>query len=1333
MKKRLSSALLFGALFVASSSVFVSCKDYDDDINNLQAQIDKKADQTALEQAKTDLKAEIANLKTQLEAKDAELATLITQLQAKDAELLALINTKADQSALDATNADLANTKTDLANTKSDLANTKADLEAAKTNLQNEIARALAAESALETRIAKAEEAITSINGLIAKLQEEKVDKTTYEKEVAAIYGKIETVQTGLANSIKQLTDNLAEEVKARAAAIENLQAQITALQAFQKKVESEYATKVDLQNEINKLQQALGKQITDAQTELQNKIDKAQSDLEKSIDTTNKNLDQAKSDLKKEIGEVQDALEKKIKDLSDNVYTKAQIDAKMVEVGNMISKINGEINVLTLVAKDLRSLMFIPDAYYHGIEATKLFFMSFYKYQNVPAAAADKEEERGYNEPDTYLTGNDVARTVHKWVAGTKYGRYDSIADFKVLDFAAHYHMNPSTAKIADFKKVKILDMDREYINTRSSEALITAVDNGWSASNGDLKVNLVVNDPAKIKSVFANKQVTVFATEVTVGRTNAADTTITSDYAALYADNISGLRISHKDLDGVTAAKNTETGLENVHCGTCDLDGKPRTHLHLFATVAEARKWITETARVKDGKLGEGMDTLLYDAAEGRDLAELVETHYTTVDGKHQIFDNDQNFKDNFYYKFELTELILGTNVTSESAHASMNGSKIRATKPTTDGKSAGWEAGVIDRVTIDRVPLVRVSLILKEDRNGNKDIVVDYGYLPIRIAEKKVAPSPKSDIVVGPYTATDDWWLKKYDSCTEDMKDKNSAQPVYGYTTNWVQTEYDLISRDDVEMTREEFEANYWNVKDVIAGTEFNQYAVVRDASGNITGFTKITDPTKLVGSVNYKEDQDLLGTKTSVLKWELTACEARQWFYVNGYNSSNIATKPRLEIAIRLQSANAKYKDIYVIFAADLSKIKVTEYVAGVDKDIFGTVDFKSKQTSNYWFTTNTGTNGKDEIHAQTLSPEDQHEAQSIHLDETFADAFVGNVITNGFITTTAPDDYSKGVYAANKMTIDLIFAPENVNKEFKGYLGYTEKVFVMSVTDNGKTLQAHRKDDVTAAKQTVAIITGTTPNNEKVEYQHSAYAHALLNYRASNALNNDVLIVKIAMTAETTNPVQHDVCTGATAKCQLPLKDNTFDVRFLRPINVESADKSIYDAGAQGLQELNMRELVKLTDWRLWNATFDCPSWKDADAFAAYNYSTPMDYWFYYGIKAVKVYGADDALQGQKIANLVYTNLNQANTKENCNKILQDVNDNLELKYYPAVKTQATAAFGAADSYGKIVYKNLSSTVTDFMIKIPVSVEYIWGEITTYVYVNVSSTPVTSRR
>ena len=41
MKRKYFSALLMGALTIASVSTFTSCKDYDDDISGLQSQIDE--------------------------------------------------------------------------------------------------------------------------------------------------------------------------------------------------------------------------------------------------------------------------------------------------------------------------------------------------------------------------------------------------------------------------------------------------------------------------------------------------------------------------------------------------------------------------------------------------------------------------------------------------------------------------------------------------------------------------------------------------------------------------------------------------------------------------------------------------------------------------------------------------------------------------------------------------------------------------------------------------------------------------------------------------------------------------------------------------------------------------------------------------------------------------------------------------------------------------------------------------------------------------------------------------------------------------------------------
>ncbi len=55
MNKKFLSAILFGALMVSSTGTFVSCKDYDDDIDNINKEF-------------TDIKATIASLDASIEA-----------------------------------------------------------------------------------------------------------------------------------------------------------------------------------------------------------------------------------------------------------------------------------------------------------------------------------------------------------------------------------------------------------------------------------------------------------------------------------------------------------------------------------------------------------------------------------------------------------------------------------------------------------------------------------------------------------------------------------------------------------------------------------------------------------------------------------------------------------------------------------------------------------------------------------------------------------------------------------------------------------------------------------------------------------------------------------------------------------------------------------------------------------------------------------------------------------------------------------------------------------------------------------------------------------------
>ena len=155
MNKKFLSAILFGALMVSSTGTFVSCKDYDDDIDNLQEQINKLA-------TKEDMTSQIATLQAALDAAKTEAAAAKASAEqavakANSAESTATEAEKAAaQAALDAANAKAEAIKA----AQDEVAKVKAELEAAIDS------KFEAEKKALAKTISELTETVTKLTGL---------------------------------------------------------------------------------------------------------------------------------------------------------------------------------------------------------------------------------------------------------------------------------------------------------------------------------------------------------------------------------------------------------------------------------------------------------------------------------------------------------------------------------------------------------------------------------------------------------------------------------------------------------------------------------------------------------------------------------------------------------------------------------------------------------------------------------------------------------------------------------------------------------------------------------------------------------------------------------------------------------------------------------------------------------------------------------------------------------------------------------------------------------------------------------------------------------------
>ena len=267
MNKKFFSAILFGALTVASTSTFVSCKDYDEDIDRLQMQIDQNASSAA-----SDLAAKVAALESQISTLNAAKQDLTSQLaaakvEAANAATAALDAAKGAQSGADAANKALAEAaakvavlETKVASLESIVANlqtAKADLNAAVTDLQNQLAAVKADTKSNADAIAE----------ILAKYTE--------------LSGKISEVSTTLGARIDVIDANL-NTIKANYATKEGLNTKAAELAAMDAQLNAQIATNLKYIETI----QATVKDLAAKDAELAGKIEANYSELLGKINT---------------------------------------------------------------------------------------------------------------------------------------------------------------------------------------------------------------------------------------------------------------------------------------------------------------------------------------------------------------------------------------------------------------------------------------------------------------------------------------------------------------------------------------------------------------------------------------------------------------------------------------------------------------------------------------------------------------------------------------------------------------------------------------------------------------------------------------------------------------------------------------------------------------------------------------------------------------------------------------------------------------------------------------------------------------------------------------
>ena len=529
MNKKFLSAILFGALMVTSTGTFVSCKDFGDDIDNVQEQVNAaKSDITALQ-------SQLATLQTALTTAQS------TADAAKAAAAAAQATGDAALAAAEAANAAAAQAKADA------IAKAIEEVEALKSWVisQNYVTEEQLAEALLpiSAKISAIEE---SLDQIIVYIQE------NLEANIQTALKNIMTLQEDLA--IQQATlDNYAAIMEELGAADEELWAELTTTrEGLQESItalnnllndttEGLYgeiaSTREGLQEALSALNNIVGENYASLETE----IATTREGLQQALTALNNLLDDAKEELAAEIATTREELQEVITTLINThttdveeiqneigaIYTlvgetsthlnnliadnaaeieslwkaleanKSELKAEITENYNAIVELNSNLATLhTLVKTRLTSLLFAPSYYVDGIEAIPFRTLKYNPWINLMTANEGQETKE--------LTLSD----------GTT---------------QAAYFASPSTIDLSAIEGYNVLLNDASNLKSRATDA-ITATFNKFE--NGKLIVDLKKNS----SEVFGGlgDEFKVMALQAVLAGEEGA--TVTSDWARIY-----------------------------------------------------------------------------------------------------------------------------------------------------------------------------------------------------------------------------------------------------------------------------------------------------------------------------------------------------------------------------------------------------------------------------------------------------------------------------------------------------------------------------------------------------------------------------------------------------------------------------------------------------------------------------------------------------------------------------------------------------------------------------------------------------------------------------
>lgn len=539
------------------------------------------------------------------------------------------------------------------------------------------------------------------------------------------------------------------------------------------------------------------------------------------------------------------------------------------------------------------------------------------------------------------------------------------------------------------------------------------------------------------------------------------------------------------------------------------------------------------------------------------------------------------------------------------------------------------------VAKRSSIGRIALVRIKLV--DTKHNNK--VVSVGYAAVKITDEKADP-----IDGGSFSFDNKYTL---------VCDNNDFATV---KVTWKQMEsiYDKLG-----ISREEFRKTYYLDRHKVNG----EWVAAQ--------FTDLFSD-KLVdtdfGIVN-KTTTDGWADETNVLVWTIGNNEA----YDFAANKENVEKK----VIVRfLPYSNAtKYNSVYVTLTWKPASRLVDPTIAIVDA---------TDKAAKAWFKSESADEGYADLHAHIS------EAKAGKTDRIYSFSVAASTFKNaaGEVISTPHEMIQEKLKAAGY---------ESLSNNFRLVYSFNEVDGLMAGSAvKGKDfyridISADKVYAITPVAEKMfglhtALVAEINPNTGLITYQDNAIAKDILNYKGHEAL-------KAGETFQL--PVVVSVKACAPAQDAVVLQNNTFNVKFLRPITIASAKATVVDADPSTHEK---------------TVEFDFKDWRDFTNAGVWNSSNKAtDLFHFYGVKSIK---KDDNRPVRTDFGGSWANLNP---------------NDFTISYTGAENLNEEA-LGTTPKFGSIKYeKKTTAAVHTFHFEIPVVVTYDWGTIYTNIVVTVEKT------